>query len=366
MFALRRSSLVWLVGLAAACDDERPDAPQTLDASATPAPSTPVDAHVDASASDAAAMSSDPAQEPGAVIARLPARDTVEAFYLSQTGLYRDIRQKTLSANAVEFTPSYPLWSDGAEKRRWLILPAGSRIDTSDPERWRFPVGTLAFKEFKLGDRRLETRLIARTGAGDDDVWMGAFVWNADESDARFEPKGASNVQDTQHDVPTTRNCETCHRGDPTRLLGLTAIQRPTLPTALFSTQIPLFTAPGDPREAAALGYLHGNCAPCHNPSGSARPDTDLDLRLRLSDRTPHDALAYTSTVGVALQYFGAAPGTMRVVPGAADRSALLLRMRERGNKTQMPPIASEQVDLQGSATIQAWIEGLAGAQAGR
>ena len=363
MFAPRRSSLLWLVVAAAACEQAGPDDTRSMDASFVPSPAPVVDARVDPSRRDAEVEVADLSPPPDAVIARLPARDANEPFYLSQTGLYHDIRQKTLRASAVEFTPTHPLWSDGAEKRRWLMLPAGTRIDTTDPARWRFPVGTLLVKEFRLGDRRLETRLIARTGAGEDDVWMGAFVWDAEENDARFVALGASNVRNTQHDVPTARNCETCHRGDATRLLGLTAIQQPNLPATLFSAEVPRFVAPGDAVEAAALGYLHGNCAPCHNPSGSARPDTDLDLRLRLTDRLPQQTLAYASTIAVALQYFGAAPGTMRVMAGDPDHSALFLRMRERGNRTQMPPLASEQVDERGSATIRVWIERLARAQ---
>ena len=39
-------------------------------------------------------------------------------------------------------SPRYPLWSDGAEKQRYLSLPPGTQIDTSNMDDWKFPVGT--------------------------------------------------------------------------------------------------------------------------------------------------------------------------------------------------------------------------------
>lgn len=291
------------------------------------------------------------------VLARLPEMSDPAPFYLSETGLYRDIASKELHAAAVEYSPAFALWSDGSEKRRWLILPQSKTIDTRDEGLWKFPVGTLVFKEFRAGGKRIETRLLARTGEDDDAMWMGSFVWNGDESDARFEANGATDVRGTQHDVPAVRSCGTCHRGDPTRFLGLSAVQAPRLPRALLSTPPDVhFVPPGNAIEAAALGYMHGNCAHCHNPNGSARPDTDLDLRLGLSDRDPRDTLAYRTTIDVPLQYFDAPEGARRVVPGDPESSAVLLRMRERGDKTQMPPLGSEAADPQGIAIIEAWI----------
>src|SRR5690349_1150852 len=78
---------------------------------------------------------------------------------LSSAGLYTNIAKKELAKDLVEFTPRYQLWSDGAEKRRWIRLPKGATIDKTDIGRWRFPVGTQFFKEFSLEGRRLETRL---------------------------------------------------------------------------------------------------------------------------------------------------------------------------------------------------------------
>lgn len=287
---------------------------------------------------------------------RLPDPKAKAPFWLSSTGLYEDIASKTISADAIELEPAFPLWTDGALKRRWLILPAGEQIDNGDPNHWRFPVGTLAFKEFRNAERRLETRLIARTGPGDDDFWMGAFVWDEQESDARFTPKGAQNVLATEHDVPTTRQCWTCHRGDSARFLGFSAIQLPQLDPGLLSDRHLRARLTGNSVEIATLGYLHGNCAHCHNPSGSARPDTDLNMRLAIEDRDPRKSQTYITTVGIALQNFAAEEATLRVVPGRPEHSAVLLRMQQRGVDAQMPPLGTEHPDPNGLALVRAWI----------
>src|SRR5262245_53059119 len=48
---------------------------------------------------------------------------------LSETG-YR-------APSTLEYAPQYPLWSDGASKRRFVSIPEGEAIDASDPDAWR-------------------------------------------------------------------------------------------------------------------------------------------------------------------------------------------------------------------------------------
>ena len=88
---------------------------------------------------------------------------------LSEMGLYADFASKTISSAVVEYEPAYKLWSDGDEKRRWVWLPPGTKIDTSDMDHWVFPVGTRFFKEFAVGGKRIETRMIERVSAADGD-----------------------------------------------------------------------------------------------------------------------------------------------------------------------------------------------------
>ncbi|HMJ14048.1 MAG TPA: hypothetical protein VK524_21670, partial [Polyangiaceae bacterium] len=277
-----------------------------------------------------------------------------------ETGLYRDIGKKTIAPDLLPFEPEFVLWSDAADKRRWLRVPAGQRIDTTDPDHWQFPVGTMLFKEFSSAGKLLETRLIARTGPGPNDYFMGAFIWNEDESDALFVADGQQNVRATAHDVPTTKNCGTCHNGEPGRILGFSAVQRPGAPAALLTAASSnAFTAPGNDVTRAALGYLHANCGNCHNPNGSAWPDTDMNLRLFIAESRPEDTRIFQSTVGVDLQNNVMPELEKRIVAHAPDQSAVLYRMQQRGPDTQMPPLATEIVDTEGVSTVKAWIESL-------
>src|SRR4051812_905898 len=68
-------------------------------------------------------------------LAALPAR-------LSETGLFAAGDAQALAPGVRAYAPAYPLWSDGASKRRWLSLPEGSRIDSSNMDDWVFPVGS--------------------------------------------------------------------------------------------------------------------------------------------------------------------------------------------------------------------------------
>jgi mono/diheme cytochrome c family protein len=290
----------------------------------------------------------------------LPDPDSDVELHLSEVGLYQDITTKKLAPDLISFEPQFKLWSDGADKQRYLRLPPGEQVDSSDMDHWQFPVGTMLFKQFALDGKRLETRLIMRLGPAPEDYWMGAFLWNDDESDAVFVPNGEQNVRGTGHDVPKVKNCFTCHDGDAGRILGFSAIQQPDVAAKLLTDPPTKPTAvPGDEITRAALGDLHANCAHCHNPTGAARPDTDMNLRLSVSDTTPEDTNTYRSTIGVEMQYFESSPLTLRVARGDPDESGLLFRMTERGPKTQMPPLATEITDDDGGAAVGAWIETL-------
>jgi len=65
---------------------------------------------------------------------------------LQQTGLYADFATLRVDPDHLAFAPQYPLWTDGAAKRRWISLPPGTSIDGSDPDAWVFPTGTRLWK----------------------------------------------------------------------------------------------------------------------------------------------------------------------------------------------------------------------------
>lgn len=347
------STLMALAFVAAGCGEQQ--RPQAASASTT------------GGAGAAGAPSEEPAWVPPVV--SWPDADANEPFMLSETGLYRNIAREELAPDLIAFEPAHTLWSDGSTKRRWVRLPKDHRIDSSDMDQWQMPVGTVFFKEFERDGVRVETRAIARTGPERFDYWMGAFVWNEAGTDAEFRPDGEENARGTPHDVPTSTQCGTCHNGEAGRALGFSALQLSAgglldeLSQAELLSHPPgngeTFSVPGNARVSAALGYLHANCGHCHNPNGSARPDTDMNLRLDLGQTSPSSTNAYLTTVGVELQYFDDTQLVFRVAPGAPDESALVARMRERGSDSQMPPFATERVHDDGVAVVTAWIRSL-------
>jgi uncharacterized membrane protein len=296
-------------------------------------------------------------------VARLPER-------LSQTGLFSPGRPEQLADGLLELEPQFPLWSDGASKRRWLSLPAGAQIDGSDPDNWSFPPGTQLWKQFMIDGQRVETRLLRKTGPGVDDWAAAAYVWQADGLDAIATPEGMNDARGTSHDVPPVGQCRACHGGRKSFVLGVSAVQLAydAVPPLVDLRQLaarglvsrapsaPLLIA-GDATQRAALGYLHGNCGHCHNQdrprSAGSRcydPENPLDFWLKTAElgaADPRATATYRSGRGLAFE------------PGAPDDSRMLELMSTRGLLPQMPPLGSERVDARGVSLVRSWIASL-------
>lgn len=307
---------------------------------------------------------------------------------LSQTGLYADFTTGRMADGVMAFTPQYPLWSDGASKRRWILLPVGMSVDASDPDAWVFPVGTKLWKEFSLR-RRVETRYIELTANG----WIFAtYRWLADESAAVLAPKLGQRAVDeispgVPYDLLARSDCLACHEGNVSRVLGFSALQlssardpgaphgEPLRPgdvdlAALLErglvTGLPARLRTAAPQvparsagERSALGYLHSNCSNCHNSRGPLA-DLDFSLEVRLAAGTAMpDAIATGLDRTARFQPSGAAPMS-RLAAGHPEASLVVQRMARRDPITQMPPLGSRLVDREAVALVETWIrEGL-------
>jgi hypothetical protein len=307
-------------------------------------------------------------------------------LHLRDTNLYADWDSKTISRDNLAHSPQYPLWTDGAAKARWMYLPAGTWIDASDPDEWRFPVGTRLWKEFRFA-RRAETRFIEHTPSG----WRYAtYVWNEDETEAVLAPEGGirQSVEirpGIRHAIPSRTDCLACHEASPVRALGVSALQLspdrdPNAPHAerLPAGAVDLWSLverglvrnlpPGFERAAprieattptarAALGYLHANCGSCHASAGEL---ASLDLALNYSVRAAagqHTRAVVTSLGRPSRARVAGLPNPgERVRPGDPDASVLLARMASRHPVRQMPPLGSRLVDEEAVRLIRRWI----------
>jgi len=306
---------------------------------------------------------------------RAPAR-------LDQTGLYSDFATRELAPDVLPFAPQYPLWTDGAAKRRWIALPPGAWIDASDPDAWVFPVGTRIWKQFSF-DRPVETRYMELTERG----WVFAtYLWSADGGAAELAPeRGRRAVLDSRpgvpYDLPGRYDCLACHESNVTPVLGFSALQLsperdPLAPHAAppepGSIDLALLIERGllrnhpaswrsapprieaaSPRARAALGYLHGNCSSCHNDRG-ALTSVGLSLEVRLAPGHAPSALATAVGRTAALRPGGAM--RTRIVPGDPEASLLAERVGSRSALLQMPPLGTHAVDFEAHALIRDWI----------
>jgi hypothetical protein len=286
---------------------------------------------------------------------------------LSDTGLFRDMTSEALGEGVRPFTPRFELWSDGAQKRRWIFLPRGSKIDTSDPDNWIFPSGTKLWKEFSRDGVRVETRMLYKHGAAPDAWTPIAYVWT-NGGDAEATPEGMPNASGTGHDVPAAAECIGCHGGTPSGVLGFSFIQLPergeggavgldTLQNEeLASEPLPTSNAlPGTAATQAALGYLQANCAHCHNQSGARAaeprcfdPRSKLDLALQSGDlERPEATATYRTAIG---RY---------VVAGDTEESEIVMRAESRDPWWGMPALGTEAVHEDGVAVLKSWIREL-------
>jgi len=280
---------------------------------------------------------------------RLPER-------LSETGLFEDVATDAIAEGVVAYAPRFALWSDGASKRRWLLLPAP--VDATDPEAWDFPVGTRAWKEFVRGDVRVETRLIERQ----DDGWIAAaYVWDADGTDAFLRTDGVEDAVGTPHDVPSAADCGACHGGRESFLLGVSAVQ--LAGTAVLAELVATgLVAPapgpasvGDEQDEAALGYLHANCSHCHNPQRTriGAPDTCFKPGAAIDFTLPPEVIDVDDAPALRTAYG-------HLAPGRPEESEVLRRMSGRNVDsvlpTTMPPLATEEVDEEAISLLTEWL----------
>jgi cytochrome c553 len=313
---------------------------------------------------------------------RLPAR-------LSDTGLFDPARPGAIDPRNRPFAPQYPLWSDGLTKRRWVYLPSGTAIDAADEHDWRYPDGTRFWKEFGLRGRRVETRVLLKTGDG----WLfGAYAWDDEGREAWLVADGVRGAVEVapgrRHDIPSQADCAACHGTTRVGPLGFNALQLSddrdpaaihgeplsddmlTLRRLLAAGQLQPARASyaagprirtADPATRAALGYLVANCGPCHDGRGditAAAPVLRLADLLADGDGVAHGFIGQPTRWQV--------PGlpeatSVLVQAGAPEHSALLRRMMSRAPSSQMPPLGTMLADEEAIEALARWITALAG-----
>lgn len=316
---------------------------------------------------------------------------------LSQTGAFTNVSTAIPAAHLLPFTPNSPLWSDRAEKSRWLSLPKDTKIQWSAKDNWVFPEGTVAIKQFDLPvdarnpsiTKRLETRLIVTKADGS--IYGVTYKWRADNSDADLLTSGAQQTFTiTNADGSTTSqtwqypgpaDCLSCHNQSSSKILAVNTRQlngnhtyadkaenqlvrwnnlglfSPAFNNAQVGT-LDKLVALGDTSaslEKRVKSYLDVNCANCHGTGNGgsqwdARFNTPLN-QMKIVNATTTGIRDYQADYGI--------PSAKIIAAGDAKNSVLYLRDKSVNPNDRMPPIGRAMEHKEYIAVLDQWIAAL-------
>ena len=148
---------------------------------------------------------------------------------VSQYGLFAgDPAAQQPALGVIPYDLNSALFSDYAEKFRFVKLPAGSSANYKSEAVFDFPIGTVIAKTFAYphdarnpdaGRRLIETRILKHEPEG----WVGLpYVWNEQQTEATLDVAGdAVNVSWIHTDgsartnnyiIPNSNQCKGCHK----------------------------------------------------------------------------------------------------------------------------------------------------------
>ena len=286
---------------------------------------------------------------------------------LSEYGFFVSAAGQIPVPTVTPYRLNTPLWSDGAEKLRFVYIPVGQQAKAQGDGLLDLPVGAALIKTFKLGGKLIETRVLLHRAEG----WVALpYVWDAGQHEARLTLGGkrialaGQDGKPLSYAVPNKNQCKECH--------GVAGVVTPIGPKAynlapawlaalqkagkldrvpVVTKRIPLWEE-RDLADAAvaARGYLDVNCAHCHNPDGAAS-NSGLYLGWRESDPIK---------LGIGKRPVAAGRGSgnleFDVVPGDPAHSILYYRMASLEGGIAMPELGRAALDPDGMAAVQKWI----------
>jgi uncharacterized repeat protein (TIGR03806 family) len=295
--------------------------------------------------------------------------------HLSSFGLFSDLAKRAPAARMMRYDLETALFSDYADKERYLYLPAGARAKYDPDKAFDLPVGAALVKTFgyRAGGvfKPLETRLLLRRANG----WVALpYVWNAAGTDAELkragtripvtftDPGGA--VRSISYAVPNQNQCKDCHAlggqitpiGIKARYLNHDGQLEKLLAGGMLdrvprdAPRIARWDNAATPVEERARAYLEINCAHCHNPAGAAS-NSGLFLDWRQPDRV---ALGINKRPVAAGR--GSGSRDFAVAPGKPDESILVYRMESTDPGIAMPELGRATVHAEGVKLVREWI----------
>ncbi len=279
--------------------------------------------------------------------------------------------------SAFGYTLRTPLFSEYADKQRFVYIPQGRDARVAAGGTIEFPVGTVLFKSFGWADHNggkpVETRLLIHRASG----WVALpYIWDADGKDATLALGGRrvavsfkspdGEAHSIRYAVPNKNQCKECHSkngviepiGPKMRNFEVDLTGKPkALPLRVRgiparSVAMPKWDEPVSGTVAdRARAYLDVNCAHCHNPAGSA---SNSGLFLRWTD----DPAGVNYGIGKRPTAAGRGSGGMdfAIAPGDPTHSFMIYRLESTDPGIAMPEVGRSTVHKEGAALLRQWI----------
>jgi uncharacterized repeat protein (TIGR03806 family) len=321
---------------------------------------------------------------------------TKEAFAtLAEYNLFKgDIANLIPNDGLVPYDLNTPLFSDYAEKARFVFVPTGNgtyATYTGENGLVDLPVGSVLVKNFfypndfrapSKGRRIVETRLLIHREKGWDNE---TYVWNEQQTDAKREVAGSQipfsfiNKEGQKisftYQVPNKNQCGGCHevggkitpigpkvgnldkdyhyadgvKNQLAKWVDLGIIK--TAPAKGTIKSYPVWNKPETGSlDSRARAWLDINCAHCHNPKGPAK-NSGLDLTFYNTDATAMGVGKYPIAAGR-----GAGDRKVDIDPGHPENSILTYRLESTDPGVMMPELGRSLVHTESVALIKDWI----------
>lgn len=293
---------------------------------------------------------------------------------LAEFGFFTDAAGWQPNRDVKLYTLNSPLFSDYAEKYRYIYIPEGQQAVADDDGVVQFPVGSALIKSFgyKIDgkDRLLETRVMLHRADG----WIALpYVWNDAQTEATLKVAGtripvrftdpSGQVQSISYAVPNKNQCKECHSlsgavmpiGPKLRNLSpdtLAMLRGNNMLKAPASDHpaMPDYADKAKPLEQRARAYLDINCAHCHNRQGSA---SNSGLFLTYEETSPVH-------LGIGKRPVAAGRGSggldFAIAPGHPEQSIMLYRLKSLEAGIAMPEVGRSLVHEEGAALLEEWI----------
>ena len=307
--------------------------------------------------------------------------------WLSEWSLFQEpINSLQPNKGIFEYELNSPLFSDYANKARFIKIPMGTAITYNPSETFEFPTGTILIKNFfyEKNDQRdlKETRLLINGENGWDAV---TYVWNEDQTDAELTISGTQIpteftdndglLQNVDYSVPNLVQCKSCHEKSGKLMpIGPTARQLNRdnadgvnqlvewesegmlngLPDQSTIPQLVGYENPKAALDRRARAWLEINCAHCHRAEGPAK-NTGLYLMYKETD--PYKLGVMKPPVAAG----GRGSGGLHysIVPGKPDESILFYRISSLDPGIMMPEVGRKLNHEEGIELIREWISSM-------